>query len=667
MVEPDPKGKMPKEIKIPIPDLNFNPMKQDALNLFILYTNIVMDHDSFNSLPFYEIFPFWYALYDKNDPLGIRINPVKIEKKSSSLMVVSNPRAIQVEIVVEAKAQLSQEVLISCSSQENFEYCDVLQPSDLPKTLTINSLNFFISITGDRDANIDMLSIREVGNASSRSCSKEEIVRPNEVHDAFVNDMKSFVFDWKPENTAELVMNFPCNLYELSDFSLLLYGCIQSPLAVQFPLRVVLLYAIFIHRFNYIVSKFKRDIPNAALNRVRTFISCESSMKDFINDIAKSDCSGPFISVNRHEAHRIILDGRGDVKKTIIAQFAKRISTEDINNMRATEYPWRVSFEGESAIDAGGPRRELFTEISSSIFQPTSQLFILSPNGINHCGSFRDVYVPSQAQPNREISGYYEAIGTFLGVVMRNGFPQNLPFAPFIWKFLAGEVIAEKDIVMIDSRLGDLFKNIRKAKDDQDFVQRFNLRWSFISWNSTIVTPSEYSNRGYVQGSQVEEFIDAAVQFRINEIKSALTKIREGFYLNIGFEHHALMSASLLSLLAQGTNIITTSQLKNITTFAGFDPKSKAISNYWSAVEMMTNDQRSKLLKFITTLTRLPNSQVNTEFTITISKMSEGDDSRLPGASTCFNKMYLPSYSTPEIAFQKIVYAIEVCDTMENS
>ena len=81
----------------------------------------------------------------------------------------------------------------------------------------------------------------------------------------------------------------------------------------------------------------------------------------------------------------------------------------------------------------------------------------------------------------------------------------------------------------------------------------------------------------------------------------------------------------------------------------------------------MSNEQRSLLLKFATTLTRLPNRQVNPSFHISVARMTDGNDQRLPMAATCFTKLYLPSYSSAEIAYEKIIYAVETCDTMEIS
>ena len=74
------------------------------------------------------------------------------------------------------------------------------------------------------------------------------------------------------------------------------------------------------------------------------------------------------------------------------------------------------------------------------------------------------------------------------------------------------------------------------------------------------------------------------------------------------------------------------------------------------------------LFKFITTLTRMPSAaRMDKEFKIIIDQMAcDNPDIMMPTASTCFNKLHLPLYSTDEIAYQKILYAVRFCSTMEN-
>jgi hypothetical protein len=335
--------------------------------------------------------------------------------------------------------------------------------------------------------------------------------------------------------------------------------------------------------------------------------------------------------------------------------------------LRHPECPWRVSFTGEEAVDAGGPRRELFFEISSSIFEPTSAIFVLSPNGRYHTGSFREVYVPHTSLRQGDAARIYHAVGVFLGIVIRCGFPQHIPFAPLVWKIIAREKLLARDVTLIDDRLRDLVVRVRQAKNDPDFVERFNLRWEYEGWDGNIYALRRPSACPVVTGSQVEDWVSAVFRARLDSLTQWTRHIISGFIDNIGAADRPFVTGALISTLVQGSNVVTTEELKRIISFVGFESDRIGIQNFWAAVARMTNEQRCLLLKFVTTLPRLPSPRTNPRFTITIMRMEGAGDSRLPGASTCFNKMYLPVYSTPQIAFEKIVFAIESCVTMENS
>ena len=72
-------------------------------------------------------------------------------------------------------------------------------------------------------------------------------------------------------------------------------------------------------------------------------------------------------------------------------------------------------------------------------------------------------------------------------------------------------------------------------------------------------------------------------------------------------------------------------------------------------------------MKFITTLTRLPNSTINPDFKLKIDMLqTDNPDEKLPTSSTCFNKLHLPKYSNDEICYQKLLIVIQYCQTMEN-
>jgi ubiquitin-protein ligase E3 C len=73
----------------------------------------------------------------------------------------------------------------------------------------------------------------------------------------------------------------------------------------------------------------------------------------------------------------------------------------------------------------------------------------------------------------------------------------------------------------------------------------------------------------------------------------------------------------------------------------------------------MSFEEQSLLLKFVTACPRPPSlgfGSLTPRFTI--QKIDNPDDNRLPSASTCFNVLKLPSYSSEKKLKEKLLYAL---------
>ena len=84
----------------------------------------------------------------------------------------------------------------------------------------------------------------------------------------------------------------------------------------------------------------------------------------------------------------------------------------------------------------------------------------------------------------------------------------------------------------------------------------------------------------------------------------------------------------------------------------GYSGESRVIKQFWKLLESrMNEDEQSKLLKFVTSCPRQPLMGFGAMVPgFTISKLDcENPDSKLPTASTCFNILRLPDYSTEQI------------------
>jgi ubiquitin-protein ligase E3 C len=92
--------------------------------------------------------------------------------------------------------------------------------------------------------------------------------------------------------------------------------------------------------------------------------------------------------------------------------------------------------------------------------------------------------------------------------------------------------------------------------------------------------------------------------------------------------------------------------------YSAIDP---SILRFWSVVASMNEKHQSALLRFVTSCERPPPlgfRTLNPPFTIQRVGVFR-DAERLPTASTCFNVLKLPTYSSEKVMRERLIYAIE--------
>jgi len=432
---------------------------------------------------------------------------------------------------------------------------------------------------------------------------------------------------------------------------------------------------MIIHHINYIHNLKQQSVPKEIWQQCVVCIATNFIAKDILDLIPKSNESYSYISVDRHKARIIITEGKGSRTDSIISQVTPFLISNSKRSLRRTDRIWSVSFVGERAIDAGGPARELIGETADSIFQPTTGLFIQVPNGRCNKGGYKNTYIPSNislAHTRKE----FKAIGIFVGILVRMGLSTEMPFAPLVYKFLAEQQIGLRDILLIDSNLEEHYKLlmgllIQSAQGkEEEAITEFNkmeLNWTVEDWNGNLTVLPLHQKEEKLKFSEIEQYFKEVTNFRINLIEKYLIEMRGGFQENTELVHVSLLTGPLLSTMVQGSNTVSLAHIKAITVVMDYSGgmENENIQRFFRACERLTPEQMKLLLKFITTLSRIPNSLVEKSFQIKIDKVNATDV--LPTASTCFNKLHLPLYSNDEICYQRIVTAITECQTMETA
>ena len=141
-----------------------------------------------------------------------------------------------------------------------------------------------------------------------------------------------------------------------------------------------------------------------------------------------------------------------------------------------------------------------------------------------------------------------------------------------------------------------------------------------------------------------------------------------GFYEVVDARLVAVFDARELELVIAGTAEIDTNDWRLNTEYrSGYHDNHQVIIWFWQVIEKFTNEQRLRLLQFVTGTSSIPYEGFSSLRGSTgprrfcIEKW--GKPNSLPRAHTCFNRLDLPPYPTPELLYEKLLLAVEETNT----
>ncbi len=134
-----------------------------------------------------------------------------------------------------------------------------------------------------------------------------------------------------------------------------------------------------------------------------------------------------------------------------------------------------------------------------------------------------------------------------------------------------------------------------------------------------------------------------------------------GLYQVIQPDLLSIFCAPELQILISGSSQgISIEDLKQNTRYAGgYTSLDRNISRLWAVLQELSERDLALFLRFVTSCERPPSlgfSSLQPPFTV--QRVDCSDNSRLPTASTCFNILKLPTYSTQAILKEKLLTSI---------
>ncbi|CAF0862952.1 unnamed protein product [Rotaria sordida] len=354
----------------------------------------------------------------------------------------------------------------------------------------------------------------------------------------------------------------------------------------------------------------------------------------------------------------------GQLKLTIRRDRLFNDSFNHIVQFQSSELRRRLylSFKHEEALDYGGVAREWFFRLSHEVLNPMYCLFEYA----NKNNYYLQINPASSINPDHLI--YFGFIGRFVAMALYhekfidNGF--SLPF----YKRMLGKPLTIHDLESLDPEFYNslLWIKDNNLNENDDLELYFNTTFELLGKVENVELKPGGNDIKLTEDNKAE-YVELMTKWRFTRGVEDQTKaFLHGFNEVVPLQWIQIFDERELELLLCGISKIDIVDWERNTIYKHYTQSSKQIQWFWQFVREITDEQRARLLQFVTGTCRVPiggfaellGSNGPQKFCIE----KYGKDNILPRSHTCFNRLDLPPYKKYEILKEKLLFAIEECE-----
>ncbi|XP_046468647.2 uncharacterized protein Hecw [Neodiprion pinetum] len=322
-----------------------------------------------------------------------------------------------------------------------------------------------------------------------------------------------------------------------------------------------------------------------------------------------------------------------------------------------------VTFDHEEGLDYGGPSREFFFHLSRELFNPYYGLFEYSAN---------DTYTVQVSPMSAFVDNYHDWFrfsGRVLGLALVHQYLLDAFFTRPFYKALLRLPASLSDLESLDQ---EFHQSLMWIKERDISIEPLELTFSVTEELLGRVAERELKPGGkniMVTEKNKKEYLERVVRWRLERgVAEQTESLVRGFYEVVDPRLVSVFDARELELVIAGAAEIDLNDWRAHTEYrSGYHDAHPVVEWFWSCISRFSNEQRLRLLQFVTGTSSIPfegfaalrGSTGPRRFCIE----KWGKPNSLPRAHTCFNRLDLPPYPTPEILYEKLLLAVEETNT----
>ncbi|PNI64599.1 HECTD4 isoform 3 [Pan troglodytes] len=355
-------------------------------------------------------------------------------------------------------------------------------------------------------------------------------------------------------------------------------------------------------------------------------------------------------------------------------------------------YAFNIRFTGEEVHGTSGSFRHFLWQVCKELQSSSLSLLLLCPSSAVNKNKGKYILTPSPITYGEEQLLHF--LGQLLGIAIRADVPLPLDLLPSFWKTLVGEPLdPEQDLQEADILTYNYVKKFESINDETelealcaeiasqhlatespDSPNKPCCRFTYLTMTGEEVELCSRGRHILVAWENKDIYAAAIRSLRLRELQNVecVTAVRAGLGSIIPLQLLTTLSPLEMELRTCGLPYINLEFLKAHTMYqVGLMETDQHIEFFWGALEMFTQEELCKFIKFACNQERIPftcpckdggpDTAHVPPYPMKIAPpdgTAGSPDSRYIRVETCMFMIKLPQYSSLEIMLEKLRCAI---------
>uniref|UniRef100_W5MLW8 HECT domain E3 ubiquitin protein ligase 4 n=1 Tax=Lepisosteus oculatus TaxID=7918 RepID=W5MLW8_LEPOC len=355
-------------------------------------------------------------------------------------------------------------------------------------------------------------------------------------------------------------------------------------------------------------------------------------------------------------------------------------------------YAFNIRFTGEEVHGTSGSFRHFLWQVCKELQSSALSLLLPCPSSAANRNKGKYILTPSPITYAEEQLLHF--FGQLLGIAIRADVPLPLDLLPSFWKGLVGEVLDEDtDLQEADLLTSNYIKKFESVNDEAELdalcaeitsqhhssespesPNKPCCKFTYVTMMGDEVELCSGGRNITVGWENKDMYASAIRSLRMRELQSSqcMTAVRAGLDSIIPLQLLTMLTPLEMELRTCGLPYINLEFLKAHTMYqVGLMETDQHIEFFWTALEMFTQEELCKFIKFACNQERIPftcpckdggpDTAHVPPYPMKIAPpdgAAGSPDSRYIRVETCMFMIKLPQYSSLEVMLEKLRYAI---------